>query len=54
MNYLLVELMDLNIGALVGKINTCALAYCDDILLMSQNEGHLQTLLSTCANYALK
>ncbi len=34
MDGLLSSLLELSVGALVGGVNTSALAYCDDILLL--------------------
>ena len=42
----------LDIGALVGVTNTSILAYCDDILLLSSNESHMQRLLNNCFAYS--
>ncbi len=39
-------------GALVGGVNTSALAYCDDILLISPVEAHMQKLIQCCEVYA--
>jgi len=52
MDGLLASLMELNVGALVGSVNTSALAYCDDILLISPVEAHMQKLLQCCEVYA--
>ncbi len=49
---LLANVMELNVGALVGSVNTSALAYCDDILLVSPVEVHMQKLLHCCEVYA--
>ena len=52
MDGLLSKLLSLNVGALVGSVNTSALAYCDDILLLAPNERHMQRLIDACAQYA--
>jgi len=52
MDGLLSSLLELNVGALVGSVNTSALAYCDDILLISPVEAHMQKLLHCCEVYA--
>ena len=52
MNDLLVDAQSLEIGAQIGSINNSILAYCDDILLLSMSENHMNRLLSCCNNYA--
>jgi len=52
MDGLLSSLLELNVGALVGGVNTSALAYCDDILLISPVEAHMQKLIQCCEVYA--
>ncbi len=32
-------------------MNASALAYCDEILLLASNEGHIQRLFNCCADY---
>jgi len=44
----------MEIGGLLNGVNTSALAYCDDILLLASNEGHMQRLVDCCAKYAEK
>ena len=51
---LLNRLLSLEIGALVGEVNTSDLAYCDDILLLASNEGQMQRLVDCCAEYAVR
>ncbi len=48
------NLMIMEIGGLLNGVNTSALAYCDDILLLVSNEGHMQKLIDCCAEYAEK
>ena len=52
MNDLLNSCTNLKIGAFIGKNNVSILAYCDDILLLSPSAGHMEILLSKCAEYA--
>ncbi len=52
MDALLSRLLSMEIGALVGDVNTSALSYCDDILLVASNEGQMQMLVNCCADYA--
>ena len=54
MDGLLESLLSLEVGALLGGSNTSALAYCDDVVLLSSNEGHMQRLLDCCESYAVK
>jgi hypothetical protein len=51
---LLNSLMSMEIGGLLNGVNTSALAYCDGILLLASNEGHMQRLVDCCAKYAEK
>ena len=51
---LLKECLDKNVGALYENINTCILAYADDILLISPNDMHLQILLDICHKYSVE
>ena len=48
----LVEAQSLEIGAQIGSIKNSILAYCDDNLLLSMSENHMNRLLSYCNNYA--
>ena len=52
MDGLLEKLMKLNVGTVLGKINTSAIAYCDDIILMAALSSHMQLLLDNCLEYA--
>jgi hypothetical protein len=52
MDALLEKLLNLNVGAIIGDVNTSAIAYCDDFSLMSPVEGHIQLLLDECSTYA--
>ncbi len=52
MDGLLSSLLEFNVGALVGGVNTSALAYCDDILLIPPVEAHMQKLIQCCEVYA--
>ena len=53
MDKLLDECMSLGVGALLGKLNTSALAYCDDFILLSSSVCDMQKLLSCCLSYAV-
>lgn len=53
MDGMIKELLNMKIGAKVGSFNMSAIAYCDDILLISSNEGHMQLLLDKCAEYSV-
>ncbi len=44
--------LDKNIGAKIGSKNLSIIGYCDDLLLMSPNPGHLDILLDECVQYA--
>ena len=46
-NDLLAECISLNIGAMISNINMCIISYADDIILLSQSDAQLQTLLDT-------
>ena len=47
-NYdLLAECISLNIGAIISNINMRIISYADDIILLSQSDAQLQTLLDT-------
>jgi hypothetical protein len=52
-NELLVEATNMEIGAKVGTFNVSIIAYCDDLLLMSSNENHMNKLLECCHRYAI-
>ncbi len=52
MDGLLSSLLELNVGALMDGVNTSALAYCDDIMLISPVEAHMQKLIQFCEVYA--
>jgi len=54
MDGILSSLLELNVSALVGGVNTSALAYCDDILLISPVEAHMQKLIQCCEIYAYR
>jgi hypothetical protein len=41
-------------GAKVGDLNLSAIAYCDDMILLSPNVSGLQQLLNVCQEYASK
>ena len=51
-NDLIEDSLKLNVGAKVGPFNTSIIAYCDDILLTSMCESHMNRLLENCHNYA--
>jgi len=48
---LVTECTDMNIGALIGNLNTSIIVYADDILLISPIDSHLQRLLDICSKY---
>jgi len=50
-NDLIEECINMNIGALIGNVNTSIIVYADDIILISPNDLHLQTLLDSCSVY---
>ena len=52
MNGLLEKCCNLNVGALLGEWNVSALAYCDDIILLSPVKSHMNQLLQACFDYA--
>ena len=52
MDSLISEIKDLQIGALLGKSNISILAYCDDILLISPSNGHMNIMLNKCERFA--
>ena len=52
LNDLLVKCQNLDVGAKIGNCCASILAYCDDLLLLSSNETHMQLLLDCCLNYA--
>ena len=53
-NDLLSQCLELNIGAKVGELNVCVIAYCDDLILLSPIKSHLRKLLSVCDEFAIK
>jgi hypothetical protein len=52
LNDLIKNCINLEIGAKVGEQNLSIIAFCDDVLLMSPSEAHLNRLLNECKNYA--
>lgn len=44
----------MEIGARIGKFNTSIIAYCDDLLLLSLNEMHMNKLLDCCHSFVEK
>ena len=48
---LITECLSLKIGATIGDTNTSIIAYADDIMLISPNDSHLQSLLNVCTLY---
>jgi hypothetical protein len=53
-NQLIESIINLEIGAHIGKINTSIIVYADDILIISPRTKHLQTILNICAEYGQK
>ena len=53
MDELLSDVISLNIGAKINHFNTSILAYCDDLLLLSKSEAHMNKILDCCNNYAV-
>ena len=54
MDGLLTDVLSLNVGAKLNDINTSILAYCDDILLLSMSEAHMNRLLNHCYEYSCR
>ena len=52
MDDLLNGVVDLKLGAALGPFNSSILAYCDDLLLISSVESHMNSMLDFCHNYA--
>jgi retron-type reverse transcriptase len=52
MDDLLNGVVDLKLGAALGPYNSSILAYCDDLLLISSVESHMNSILDFCHNYA--
>ena len=46
LNSLAVKLKSLNIGVNIGKVNVTLLLYADDIVILSENEANIQSLLN--------
>ena len=46
LNSLAVKLKSLNIGVNIGKVNVTLLLYADDIVILSENEADIQSLLN--------
>ena len=53
MDGLLEKLISMNIGATIGYVNTSTVAYCDDVVVLSPLEHHMQMLLDGCSEYAV-
>jgi hypothetical protein len=51
-NDLIEECLGLEIGARIGRINVCIVAYCDDIILISPIANHLKILLDQCSKFS--
>ena len=51
---LISENVSMNIATKLNDINTSILAYCDDILLLSSNEVHMNSLIKCCHVFSCK
>ena len=55
-NFFIDELLsmcnDSNLGAILGKNTVCAIAYCDDLILLSPITSQMNQLLKMCSDYA--
>ena len=49
---LLNDCISLGIGARIGRLNVCIVAYCDDITLLSPVVSQINTLLNVCNEYS--
>ena len=47
-------MLQLNIGARIGKVNVSIMAYADDLVLITPIKKHLDLLLGICGNFAEK
>ena len=54
MNSMLNEVLELNVGALVGNTNVSITSYCDDVILLASVPKHMQIMIDHCASYAKK
>ena len=52
LNDLIINLVELDIGAHVNGLNLSVIAYCDDLILLSPIPLHLQKLLNECQEYS--
>ena len=52
-NNLAIELKDLNLGITLGDMHICILIYEDDIVLVSENEQNLQTMVDRVYIYGV-
>ena len=53
-NDLIEECLNSGLGAMIGDLNVCIVAYYDDIILLSPTKAHMDRLLSICDNYSKK